>query len=195
MKWLLLAALFLAFATTAAAEDKKEEGPIKLTVIAKTTKYTLDTGGKTVAEYKKEMEQTVKLLKEKPDKVIPPKPPAIDLVLRLTNTTKEEVTIYVSGDANVYTFELSGDSLSMNSNLAFTADFKLPKPVKLGGGNSYDIPVKQLADGSRGQSRYLYWTGTGDYKLTAKYTLASKDGGRVTEIKSEPVKITVIEKK
>ena len=32
----------------------------------------------------------------------------VDLVLQLTNTSKEEVTISVGGTANVYTFELSG---------------------------------------------------------------------------------------
>ncbi len=194
MKWFLLVAVVLAFATAATAEDKKAEGPIKLTLVAKTDKYKLDTGGKTVAEYKKELEGIAKEAK-KGGLVRPPKPPAVDLVLQLTNTSKEEVTIYVGGDSNVYTFELSGgDSLTMNSGLAFTADFKLPKAVTLAAGKSYEIPVKQLSDGSRGAARYVYWTGTGDYKLSAKYTLASQDGGKGTELKSEPVKITVTEK-
>lgn len=194
MKWLLLCVTALAFATAAAAEDKKADGPIKLTVVAKTDKYKLDAGGKTAAEYKKQLED----LKAKGDKgelVRAPKPPAVDLVLQLTNTSKEDVTIYVGGDSNVYTFELSGgDSVALNSGLAFTADFKLPKAVKLEPGKSFDIPVKQLSDGSRGAARFVYWTGPGDYKLTAKYTLATADGGRGAELKSEPVKIAVTEK-
>lgn len=196
MKWFLLAAVVLAFATAATAEDKKAEGPITLKLVAKTDKYKLDTGGKTPAEYKKELEQTAKLLKEGAEKVRPPKPPAVDLVLQLTNTSKEEVTIYVGGDPNIYTFDLTGGTgaVTMNSGLAFTADFKLPKAVTLAAGKSYEIPVKQLSDGSRGAARYVYWTGPGEYKLVAKYTLADKDGGRGTVLKSEPVKITVTEK-
>jgi hypothetical protein len=84
--------------------------------------------------------------------------------------------------------------VAMNSGLAFTADFRLPKAVTLAPGKSHEIPVKLLADGSRGMSRYVYWTGPGEYKLAAKYTLSDKDGGKGAELKSEPVKITVTEK-
>jgi hypothetical protein len=122
-----------------------------------------------------------------------PKPPAVDLVLQITNTSDKEVTIYVGGDPNVYTFDLSGGTggVTMNSGLAFTADFRLPKAVTLAAGKSHEIPVKQLSDGSRGASRYVFWTGPGEYKLSAKYTLSDQDGGKVQELKSEPVKITV----
>ena len=59
---------------------------------------------------------------------------------------------------------------------------------------TYEIPVKQLSDGLRGAARNVYWTGPGEYKLTAKYTLADKQGNKGEELKSEPVKITVTEK-
>ncbi len=193
MKWLLLAAAALfIFGTTATADDKKAEGPVTLKLVAKTDKYKFDSGGKTAEEYKKELEDIAAKAK-KGEAVRPPKPPAVDLVLQITNTSKEEVTIYVGGDPNIYTFELTGGagSVTMNSNLAFTADFRLPKAVTLAPGKSHEIPVKQLSDGSRGASRYVYWTGPGEYKLSAKYTLADKDGGKGTELKSEPVKITV----
>src|SRR5262249_7869670 len=151
--------------------------------------------GKTPAEYKKELEELAAKAK-KGELVRPPKPPAVDLVLEITNTSKEEVTIYVGGDANIYTFELTGGAGTVNlgSALAFTADFKLPKPVTLAAGKSYEIPLKQLSDGSRGAARYVYWTGPGDYKLSVTYTLSDKDGGKTTTLKSEPVKITVTEK-
>ncbi|MBN9120099.1 MAG: hypothetical protein J0I06_13195 [Planctomycetes bacterium] len=182
-------------ATAARAEDKKPAGPVTLTLVAKTDEYKFDGGGKTPTEYKKYLEGIADQQKGgKP--VTPPKPPAVDLVLMLTNTTKEDVTIYVGGDPNTYTFELTGGAgaVTLNSGLAFTADFKLPKAVTLGAGKTHEIPVKVLADGLRGAARNVYWTGPGEYKLSAKYTLSDAGGRKGAALKSEPVKITVTEK-
>src|SRR5207237_179878 len=98
---------------------------------------------------------------------------AVDFVLQVTNTSKKEVTIYVGGDSNVYTFELTGGTgaVTMNNPVAFTADFKVSKAVNLAAGKSYEIPVKAFADGNRGLSRLVFWTGPGEYKLSATYTL------------------------
>lgn len=193
MKWFLLAltALF-GFSATASAEDKKPVGPVTLKLVAKTDKYKIDLGGKTADEYKKELQDLAKK-GEAGELVRAPKPPAVDLVLQITNTSKEEVTIYVGGDPNIYTFELTGGAgtVTMNSGLAFTADFRLPKAVTLAPGKSHEVFVKQLSDGSRGASRNVYWTGPGEYKLSATYSLADKDGGKGEVLKSAPVKITI----
>jgi hypothetical protein len=196
MKWLLLTAALFAFATAASAEDKKPAGPITLTIVAKSDKYKFDGGGKTPAEFKKHLEDIAKQQGKGGGLVTPPKPPVVDLVLVLTNTTKNPQTIYVGGDTNVYTFELTGGAgvVTLNSGLAFTADFRAPKPVTLAPSKAHEIPVKQLSDGMRGAARYVYWTGPGEYTLSAKYRLADKDGGKGTEVQSEPVKITVMEK-
>lgn len=191
----VLAALF-ALSAPAPGDDKVvAQPPIALKLVAKTDKYKFNGSGKTPAEYKTHLADVAKA-QERGEAVRPPKPPAVDLVLQLTNTTKNEVTIFVGGDSNVYTFELTGGdgTATLGSGLAFTADFKLPKAVTLAPGKSHEIPVKQLADGSRGAARYVYWTGPGEYKLSAKYTLSDANGGRGTELKSEPVKITVTEK-
>jgi hypothetical protein len=196
MKWfILIAAVAFFFSASASAEEKKSEGPVALKLVAKTDKYKFDGGGKTPAEYKKELED-IAAKSKKGGLVRAPKPPAVDLVLQLTNTGKGDVTIYVGGDTNVFTFDLSGGAgvVTMNSGLAFTTDFRLPKAVTLAPGKSYEIPVKQLSDGSRGMSRFVYWTGPGEYKLSATYTLADQDGGKGAVLKSEPVKITVTEK-
>jgi hypothetical protein len=195
MKWLLLAAGTFVLVSAAAAEDKKPVSPVALSIVAKTDKYKFDAGGKTPAEFKKELDAIAE--QQKGGKLgRPPKPPAVDLVLVLTNTSKEDATIYVGGDANAYTFELTGGdgSVALGSALPFTADFKLPKAVTVAPGKTHEIPVKQLSDGLRGMARNVYWTGPGEYKLTAKYTLATKDGQKGAELKSEPVKITVTEK-
>ncbi len=183
------------FQLSATAQDKAAASPIQLTLIAKKDKYKFDGGGKTPTEYKKYLEELAEQSKQG-QLVQPPPPPAVDLVLELKNTSDREVVIYVGGDPNVYTFELTGGagSVAMNSGLAFTADFRLPKAVTLGPGKTHEIPIKQLSDGSRGASRYVYWTGPGEYKLSVKYTLSDSDGGRGTELKSEPVKISVTEK-
>jgi hypothetical protein len=195
MKWLLLAAGAFVFAATASAEDKKPPSPVALSIVAKTDKYKFDAGGKTPAEFKKQLED-VAALQKKGKLAAPPKPPAVDLVLVLTNTSKEDVTIYVGGDANAYTFELTGGdgSVALGSALPFTADLKLPRAVTIAPGKTHEIPVKQLSDGLRGMARNVYWTGPGEYKLAVKYTLADKDGQKGAELKSEPVKITVTEK-
>jgi hypothetical protein len=185
---LAVAALF-GFGTAARADDKN---PVVLKIVTKSDKYKLDLGGKTADEYKKELEDAAK--KSAAGELLrPPAPPKVDFVLEIKNTGKEAVTIFVGGDPNVYTFELTGGAgtVTMGSGLAFTADFRLPKEVTLAAGKTYEIGIKQLSDGSRGASRFVYWTGPGEYKLTASYTLADKDGGKGAVLKSEPVKITV----
>ncbi len=193
MKLLVLAVLALfVFATSASAQDKKKPGPIQLKIVAKTDKYKFDGGGKTADEYKQTLETTAKKL-EKGERATPPKPLTVDLVLQITNTSKEEMTIYVGGDPNVYTFELTGGAgvVNMNNPVAFTADFRLPREVTLAAGKSHEIPVKAFADGARGFSRLVFWTGPGEYMLTATYSLSNKDGGKGDVLKSEPVKVTV----
>lgn len=183
-----VAALF-GFGSFAAADEKN---PVVLKLVAKSDKYKVDLGGKTADEYKKNLEEMAK--KSAAGELLrPPAPPKVDLLLQITNTGKQAVTVYVGGDPNVYTFELTGGagSVNMNSGLAFTADFRLPKAVELAPGKSYEIAVKQLSDGSRGASRFVYWAGPGEYKLTATYSLSDTDGGKGTVLKSEPVKITV----
>jgi hypothetical protein len=195
MKWLLLATTAFVTAGAASAEDKKSDGPVTLTLVAKTDKYKFDGGGRTPKEYKEYLEDLAKK-QEKGERVAPPKALVVDFVLQLTNTSKEEVTIYVGGDSNVYTFELTGGAgvVALNNPVPFTADFKLPQAVTLAPGKAHEIPVKTFADGKRGLSRLVFWTGPGEYKLSVKYTLADKNGGKGAELKSEPVKITVTEK-
>jgi hypothetical protein len=178
-----------------AADEKPAAGPVVLTVVAKTDKYAFDGGGKTPAEYKKDLEAIAQDL-DNGGQATPPMALAVDLVLRLTNTSKEDVTIYVGGNPNVYTFDLTGGAgaVTMRNPVAFPAIFIRPKAVTLEPGKAHEIPVKSLSDGRRGLARLVFWTGPGEYKLAAKYTLSDAKGGKGTELTSEPVKITVTEK-
>jgi hypothetical protein len=185
----------LAFGSANAAAQDKATGPVVLKVVSKQDKYVFDGGGKSPKEFKEHLEEIAKLLNRGQD-VRPPKPLAVDLVLQLVNTSKERVTVFVGGDTNIYTFDLSGGSgvVTMNNPVAFTADFRLPKAVDIEPGKAYEIPVKVFADGNRGFSRLVFWTGPGEYKLVAKYTLADMDGGKAAELKSEPITLKVTEK-
>jgi hypothetical protein len=199
MRSLTAFAWLFAFAAAASAEEPKDKpaGPITLSVVSKKDKYIFEGAGKTPKEYKEELEKTAKLLAEGAEKVRPPKPLAVDLALVLTNTSKEAVTVFVGGDTNVYTFEVTGGAgaVAMNNPVAFTADFRLPKAVTIQAGKTHEIPVKVLADGSRGFSRLVFFGGPGEYKLAAKYRLAKDaNGEQGPELKSEPVKIVVAEK-
>jgi hypothetical protein len=193
------AALFALVGTASAEEprrDDKPTGQITLSVVSKKDKYVFDGGGKPAKEYKEQLEAIAKQL-EKGAPATPPKPLAVDLALVLKNNTKEDVTVFLGGDTNVYTFELAGGAgtVVMNNPIAFTADFRLPKAVTITAGKTHEIPVKVLADGQRGLSRLVFWTGPGEYKLTAKYRLAkNQDGEPGEELKSEPAKIVVSEK-
>lgn len=167
MKVRLFALAAVVLLTGSASADDK--APVELKVVAKTAKYKFDGGGKTAEEYKKHLEDLAAKAKAG-ELVQPPKALAVDLVLTLTNTTKNDITIYVGGDTNQYTFGLTGGAgvVAMQNPVAFTADFKLPKAVTLAQGKSHEIPVKAFADGMRGFSRLVFWTGPGEYKLTAR---------------------------
>jgi hypothetical protein len=196
MKWSLSAvSALLVIAATARADDEKPAGPIALTVVAKTDKYKFDGGGKTADEYKKELEATAKALAggERPAL---PEPPAVDLALRLTNTSKEDITVYVGGTVNVYTLELSGGAgvVTMKNTGPMPAFRVLPQAVTLGPGKSHEIPVASLSDGLRGRGRFVFWSGPGEYKLSAKYLLSDAAGGKGVELTSGPTKITVTDK-
>jgi hypothetical protein len=181
MRCLLLAAVLIGCGAPARAENKKNESPITLTLVVKKNKYKFDP----------ELLERVK----KSDRAHPPEPIAVDLVLVFTNVSKQDATIRVGGDDVVYTFELTGGAGTETrpSGLVFTQEFRASKMITLAPGKTHEIPVKQLTDGFRGAGRNVYWTGPGEYKLSATYGPPAVPGGAAVAplYKSEPVKITV----
>ena len=199
-RWLAPAVLVvLVLSAPARAEDKKDPSksdlPIQMELVAKTATYKLDLGGKSGADYKKLIEEA-----KKTGNALP-KPPAVDLVLKFTNTSDKDVEFWVGGDPVQTTLVLEGPgAVTTGSNLAFPAIFIGPKPMTLAAGKSHEIPIKQLSHGQRGMGQFTYWTEPGEYKLSAVVRTAIKPApkgtkeengfGRV-ELKTEPVKITV----
>jgi hypothetical protein len=177
-------------------DDKKAPaGPIVLRVESKKEKYVIDSGQRTAKEYRADLEEMAKK-QEKNERIDPPQALPIDLVLKLENTSSENVTVYVNGTGNTHTFELTGGTgvVMLKNTIAMPALVRLPMAVTIEPGKSYDIPIHSLSDGRRGISRLIYWTGPGEYTLTAKYILLNQKGAKVEELQSEPVKIKVTEK-
>lgn len=205
----LTVVLAATLGAAALAQDKKDaarpkadpEGtPLELTVTGKTTKYTLDTGGLSGAEYKKKVEEAVKAGGR------PPAPPTIDLAVEIKNTSDKAVQVWAKGDPVVLTLELKGKgALNVDPKLAFTQEFRIPMAVEIAPGKSHSIPLKTLTSGHRGASHFSYWTEPGEYELVATLKTGmspapkgAKDAGegfgQVT-LTSAPFKVTVEAKK
>jgi hypothetical protein len=199
MMYFCLAIGAIAFACVgpASADDSKDQpvGPVVLKVVSKKDKYVFDGVGKTAKEYKADLDDLTKK-QENGERINPPKALPVDLVLQLENTSKEKVTVYVNGTANIYTFDLTGGAgvVNLKNTVAMPAYVKLPMAVTIEPGKSYEIPVASLADGRRGNSRLVFWAGPGEYTLSAKFILLDQKGDKLSELKSEPTKINVVEK-
>ena len=200
-------ATLLGLAMTAHADDKKPEPgkaipettPLELTIKGDTTKYTLDLGGKTPAEFEKLLADV------KDGKGRAPKPPEVKLTLVVKNTSDKAIKVWAKGDAVVLDLELKGKgATSVAPRLAFTADFRLPQATDLEAGKTMEIPLGALVCGFRGASKYTYWTQPGEYELTATWKTGvspapkgatDNDGFGVVTVSSKAFKITVEEKK
>lgn len=140
----------------------------------------------------KEIEQQIKDKKL----VDVPSPPEIDMVLKLTNVSDKTVSIYMKGDPNTISLALNGPSvLMLVPTKAVTLEFRLPQLTGIEPGKSVEIPLKNLADGFRGNSRHHYFLKPGEYTLKASYQLTDQDGVKTELLKSEAIKLTVEEPK
>lgn len=181
---LTVACALSVLAAPAARADEKE--PLELKLVLKKDKYDWPYDLAPA-----DLEAKLKEAAKKKGAGLP-RPPAVDLVLRITNAGKEKVTVYVNGDPNTYTLTLKGPGVQTATPLlAFTADFKFPKPIGLEPGKSHDVPVKALSDGFRGASRYVFPTAPGEYTLSATYQLSDRDGGKAAVLQGNEVKLTI----
>ncbi|MBA4065080.1 MAG: hypothetical protein C0501_15465 [Isosphaera sp.] len=165
-------ALVLGLAGSLPAQEKKEDkkadpaaGPLEVTATGKATKYELDPA-KAGAEFKKSLEDMAK--KKGLVGGRPPAPPAVDLAVSIKNTSDKPVRVWVKGDPVVLTLELKGKgAVNVDSFGPMTLEFRLPEAVEIGPGKTYEMPLKALQSGMRGQTRFSYWTEPGEYELVA----------------------------
>jgi len=198
---------FLAFVGVGQVvpQDAKDKGkgksvpaavPIELRLTGKKTTYTLDLGGQTAAEFKKQIEDADKTGKAPP-------PPVVDLALEFRNTSDKDVQLWIEGDATQLVLDLKGPAAvnSVRKKLAVTLDFRIPKTVTVAAGKSVSLPVKSLANGFRNLTAASYWLEAGDYTLTASYKTAlspapkgstdAGDGFGTVTLTSSPLKLKI----
>lgn len=198
--------LTFALCFTAAAvraDDKRpdkplaepEGTPLELTITGKETTYTLDTGGLSAEDYRKKLADEARTGK-------PLAVPAIDLAVELKNTSDKAVQVWTTGDPVVLTLDLKGKgAVNLDPALAFTREFRIPKPVEIPAGKSFSIPLKTLTSGFRGRAHVSYWTEPGEYELVATFKTGvspapkgakeGMDGFGLVTLTSAPFKVTV----
>jgi hypothetical protein len=203
---LALAALLTAWAAASLpADDAKGKTepagvPLSARLVVNKDTYKLDVGGKSADELQKMLAEA----KERGDERGLPKVPEIDLTFVLTNSGDKEIEIQVEGDNNRIMMDLKGPAvLPFQFPGGFTADFRMPKPLKLAPGKSYEIPLKSLRHGFRGMGDWLYWAKPGEYTLAVSFTTAVKpipkgaedqDGYGKVVVTTAPVKLKVTDK-
>jgi hypothetical protein len=190
---LLLAPLLLR------ADEKKDEKPadlpVKAKLVAKTTTYKLDLGGKTADEYRAAIKEGIATLQ------LPPAP-AVELTLELTNTSDKDVQIWTRGDPVTVVLDLKGPGAeTVTPRQAFTRIFHVPMPMTLAPGKTFSVPITSLSHGFRGIAQRSYWTSPGEYKLAASFSTGlnpapadskpDTNGFGRAAIRSEPITIKV----
>lgn len=181
----MLAAFSLGINTMSAAEPA-----VSLKIISKKAAYAWPVADKPelFAKKIKEIQQGIKAGKnvDAPDSI------EVDFVLQFTNTGKETVDIFVQGDSNLMTLEVTGPGvIAISPPRPMTLEFRLPKQVTIEAGKTFEIPVKQLSDGMRGISRSIYFTTPGDFEIKASYQLCDADGQKSGLLKSAAVKFSI----
>jgi hypothetical protein len=162
-----LSLLWMGWNLTVAAQDKKDsepnKSPLKVEVKSLKDSYKLDLGGLTAEEFLNNLALAAK------GKARPPQPPAVSLEVIVTNTSKEKVDFWATGDPVQILFTLKGpQSKAITPLLPMTLEFRLPAFKTLQPGESHKYAINRLAGGMRGNSQWLYWIEPGEYLLSAQ---------------------------
>src|SRR5262249_34865551 len=117
---LFMTAMLAVADKSSADEAKKVKLPVTAKLVAKETKDKIGRGGRSADEFKKALEEVEKTGKT-------PTPPAVDLVLEITNTSDKEVKLWEKGDPVFVTLKLEGPgAINVKGRRAFTTDFRIP---------------------------------------------------------------------
>lgn len=158
--------LALLSAVGADEEEKKPAGktdppgaPVEAVLKAKQAKYTLNLGGKSAEEFRKQIDARQY-----------PQAPAVDLVLELKNTSREEIKIKIGGTQNVIMLDLKGPGAVRETLKGrVTPKFIIASHVvALEAGKSVSILITSLSYGFKGGQR-AWWVEPGKYTLSASY--------------------------
>jgi hypothetical protein len=137
------------------------ETPLALLLRSHRPSYPLDLGGRTAAQFLAAIEAGLR------HGGPIPAPPAVELVAEVQNQGTAAVELWVSGDPVVLDLEVQGPGArTVEAPLAFTSDWRPPRPRRLRPGERHVYEIRQLSSGWRG-SVWHYWTAPGTYRLTA----------------------------
>src|SRR5262249_17945101 len=139
----------------------KQNGPLLVRLVAKKSVYVLDRGGQTGDEYRASI---------RGGKVTTP---TVDLVLEVTNTSGNNVDLWVAGSSPLFVLHFNGPKGSVVSRLITpnaTDKIKKVKSVKLRPGKKHEIAITRLdsADVSRPRTA-TYWSEPGAHSLTVEF--------------------------
>ncbi len=198
--------LAAAAAAPATAEKPKETAKsdppgaaVEARLVSAKDTYTLDLGGLSAEDYRKQLKQAEKGGANPPI-------PKVELTLELVNTSDKDVQVRYGGTANVYMLDLKGDgAVSVAFGRRAQPLFVLAsKTVTLAPGKSEKIKIESLAFGRRNLTNAAYWTAPGEYTLAISYQTTvnpapkdAKDAGNgfgAVTLTSAPIKIKVVAK-
>jgi hypothetical protein len=191
MKYMMILAAVMVTATAAFAAEPSapKDATLKATLSSQKESYVLNPAQRGEAFRKK-----VADARERGEAM--PKPPAVEIVLTLTNTGNKDITLHIGGDESRIMLNLAGKgALSVQTNMMMTMEYRMGTPTKLAPGKSTEIKITSLAYGTRNISDYAYWTEPGEYTLTATLTAQTPEQEQGVTIVSEPLKVKVEAKK
>ena len=140
---------FALKAADAAAPGMREAEPV----------YALDLWGKTPAEFRRDVQAAART-------GLPPSPPAVDLDLTVSNPGREALPLHFGEKGTELILDLQGPGVLDVPAPNTPAPLAGVGAVRLGPGDTFPLPIRELAYGSPGAVRYLYWTEPGEYTLT-----------------------------
>ena len=181
--------------------------PLVARLVGAKDSYTLDLGGLSAEDFRKQIENLGKARPAIGGPAFPPSP-KVDLKLELKNTGKEEIKVQARGNANKLTLDLKGPGVLYAPIRIqnFIPIRRPPEVLTLAPGETVTLEeVPTLAIPKPGTGSQAYWAAPGQYTLTVDYILGVSpapektrdmgDGfGQVT-IHSAPIKLKVVEAK
>lgn len=94
----------------------------------------------------------------------------VHLILRLTNVSRETVTVHVGPDTSEATLRVEGPgAIFLAYDGAVTADLRLPPATVLKPGQSKDFPIRELRSGGRELDRWVI-AAPGTYTARLRFT-------------------------
>lgn len=183
-------------------KDKKEkngvqknpaDAPLKLRLIAKKTAHKLDLDGKSEKEYRE-------MLEKRAAQGNLPAPPAIDIVVELTNTSDKDVKVWIGAEGRSTPELILTGPGAVNHHQRTQNDNKLVpvRTIVIAPGKTHEFVYKNLQYGFEGRSQVSYWTKSGDYELAAKFGAiynpppkGVKTPNAIAELKSNTIKLKV----